>query len=223
MEAFIDGLGLYRESQSSKGYYIWEGVTFDTIKNNFFDKGFKVPETSKTFQQIELMTDWIKERTEKGEFLQWNVILCGVNTDGIAADKIWHSGKGISIGKINRSCKTDSGDRVNIGVLSGKRDYVADITDKMLDGLQWKRMVSDKNISNNYKEYREHAHVSNIPLFLIYVIDKNSQPVRGDRKPLNVKNDLVGITMVIPGIRGSRRTVTRVGIKRVKDTQEVDE
>ena len=223
METFLDGLGLYRESQSTKGYYIWEGVPFDTIKKDFFDRGFKVAETSKTFQQIGLMTDWIKERTDKGEFLKWNVILCGVNTDNIAVDKIWHSGRGISIGKINRSCKSDSGDRVNIGVLSGKRDYVADITKKMLDDLQWKRMISDKNISNNYKEYREHAHVSNIPLFLIYVIDKNSRPVRGDRQPLNVKNDLVGITMVIPGIRGSRRTVTRIKIQRVEDKQEVDE
>lgn len=169
------------------------------------------------------MTDWIKERTDKGEFLKWNVILCGVNTVNIASDKIWHSGKGISIGKINRSCKTDSGDRVNIGVLSGKRDYVADITKNKLGDEQWNQMISDKNISNNYKEYRELAHVTNIPLFLIYVIDKNSQPVRGDRKPLNVKNDLVGITMVIPGIRGSRRTVTRVKIQRVEDKQEVDE
>lgn len=194
-----------------------------TKSKKTFDKGFKVAETSKTFQQIGLMTDWIKERTDKGEFLKWNVILCGVNTVNIASDKIWHSGKGISIGKINRSCKTDSGDRVNIGVLSGKRDYVADITKNKLGDEQWNQMISDKNISNNYKEYRELAHVTNIPLFLIYVIDKNSQPVRGDRKPLNVKNDLVGITMVIPGIRGSRRTVTRVKIQRVEDKQEVDE
>ena len=223
MEAFIDGLGLCRESQSTKGYYIWEGIPFETIKEEFFDKGFIVPKTSNSFQQIELMTDWINERTEKGEFLKWNVILCGVNKDNIPKDKIWRSGKGISIGKINRSCKTDSGDRVNIGVLSGKRDYLADITRNMLNDLEWNQMISDKNISNNYKEYREHAQVSNIPLFLLYVIDKNSQPVRGDRKPLNVKNDLVGITMVIPGIRGSRRTVTRIKIQRVEDKQEVDE
>ena len=204
--------------------YIWDNIPFEVIADKFFGEGFSIPETSRAFQQIDLLTEWVKTQTEKGEMLKWNVLLCGVKTnESTPDDKLWHLPNGITIGKINRSCKTDSEDRVNIGVLSGKKDYVADITEEMLGAPKWAAMISSKSISNDYKEYRELAGVSKTPLFLIYMIDRNSQPTRGDRTPLNMANDLIGITMVTPGIRGTRGTVTRIKIKQLDNSQEVDE
>ena len=155
--------------------------------------------------------------------LNWNVLLCGVKiSEQTPAEKVWYLDNGISIGKINRSCKTDSEDRVNIGVLSGKKDYVADITPAMLDPQKWNSMVSGKTISNDYKNYRELAGVAKIPLFLIYMIDRNSKASSKDRTDLHMDLDLVGITMVTPGIRGTRGTVTRLRVKPLEMSQEVD-
>ena len=153
--------------------------------------------------------------------LKWNVLLCGVKiTEQTPADKVWHLENGISIGKINRSCKTDSEDRVNIGVLSGKKDYVADFTKEMLDPQQWNSMISGKAISNEYKTYRELAGVAKTPLFLIYMIDRNSKASSNDRTDLHMDMDLIGITMVTPGIRGTRGTVTRLRVKPLEMSQE---
>lgn len=224
-EAFINSLGNYRESDNTTAY-IWERISFTYIVNEFFNKGFSIPETSRAFQQIDLLQEWIEKQTEKGEMTNWNVMLCGVKKDRLPDQKIWKLSNGIEIGKINRSCKTDSGDHVNIGVLSGKKDYVADITQSMLGASKWNEMVSCKSISNEYKDYRRLAGVDKTPLFLIYMIDKNSKPLneeKSERTALNMDKDLIGITMVMPGIRGTRGVVTRLKIKPLEMTQEVED
>lgn len=226
-EAFINSLGNYRLSQNTTAY-IWEKVPFRKIAADFFAKGFSIPDTSRAFQQIDLLNEWIEDRTYKNELTEWNVLLCGVKTDELPEQKIWKLSNGIEIGKINRSCKTDSGDHVNIGVLSGKKDYVADITPEMIGNEKWEEMITSKRISNEYKDYRRLAGIDKTPLFLIYMIDRNSKPLRVDnsqrkRKPLNMDSDLIGITMVIPGIRGSKNAVTRLKIKPITVTQEVED
>jgi hypothetical protein len=222
-ESFITGLGTDGHPAVNGSAYIWENVPFEIIKKKFFDQGFKVPETSRAFQQIDLLSEWIEKQTEKGDMINWKVLACGVKVKGTEdPEKIWALPNGCRIGKINRSCKTDSGDRINIGVLSGKRDYVADITEKMVGSTTWNEMNSSKKLSKDYRDYRVKAGVDKVPLFLIYRIDKDSKPTRGDRSPLNVKNDLIGITMVIPGIRGTRGTVTRLKIRPIEDEQEVE-
>lgn len=220
-ESFIISLGnKYRRSDNTEAY-IWENIPFSYIADGFFGKGFSVPETSRAFQQIDLLTEWVQKQTTNGEMLKWNVLLCGVKVnEQTPEEKIWRLKNGISIGKINRSCKTDSDDRVNIGVLSGKKDYVADITPAMLDSQKWNEMVSGKTISNDYKTYRELAGVAKIPLFLIYMIDRKSAASSWDRTDLNMDLDLIGITMVTPGIRGTRGTVTRLKVKQIEMSQE---
>ena len=224
-EDFIKALGDYRKSDNTTAY-IWEKIPFSLIVKDFFNKGFSIPETSRAFQQIDLLQEWIEKQTEKGEMTAWNVILCGVKREKLPDQKVWRLPNGIEIGKINRSCKTDSGDHVNIGVLSGKKDYVADITRDMLTEDKWNEMISCKSISNEYKDYRRLAGVEKIPLFLIYMIDRYSKPQNEDksgRTALNMDCDLIGITMVMPGIRGSRGVVTRLKIKPLELTQEVED
>ena len=217
---FLALIGSPRKSENAEAF-VWENIQFTEIKKNLFDAGFKVAETSKAFQQIDLLEEWIEAQTEKGEMTTWNVLMCGVNADKLDESKKWTLDSGISVGKINRSCKSDSGDHFNIGVLSGKKDYVADITEDMIGAENWKKMRTTKKMSTEYKDYRNLAHVEKIPLLLLYMIDKNSQPQPGkNRTPLNVEEDLIGITMVIPGIRGKHGAVTKVKIKQMNDDQE---
>ncbi len=223
-DKFISRLGKYRESTNTMAY-IWENIDFHTIKTGFFDRGFKVPVTSKAFQQIDLLTEWIEDQSGKGYMGKWNVMLCGVTPFTENSDKNWKLSNGITIGKVNRSCKTDSGDHFNIGVLSGKKDYVADITEEMFDDPgDWEKMRKCRNMSAQYKTFRSLAGVDKIPLFIIYNIDKNSRPLNdSERTALNVDEDLIGIAMVIPGIRGRHNTVTRLKIRHMETDQEAGE
>ena len=219
--AFLESLGEPRSSQNTAAF-IWEGVSFGYIKEQLFDAGFKVPETSKAFQQIDLLAEWIEAQTHKGEMTSWTVIMCGVYPDSVAEEKRWSVSPDVTVGKINRSCKNDSGDHFNIGVLSGKKDYVADITPEMVDAATWDKLRKTKKMSTEYREFRIQAGVDKTPLLLLYMIDKDSQPQSNDRTPLNVEEDLIGLTIVTPGIRGRRNTVTKVKIRQIKEDLEVE-
>lgn len=211
----------YRPSENTAAY-IWENIPFSFIKEEFFKKGFIVPETSRAFQQIDPLEEWISKQTEKGKMKNWNVILCGNKITVTTPEKnIWRLSDKIKIGKINRTCKVDSDDHINIGVLSGKKDYVADITKEMLNEKTWKEMCSGKNISSEYQEYRKAAKVDAIPLFLVYIINRNSSSSRSNkensRTSLHMDNDLIGITMVTPGIRG--KNCERIKIKPLTEDE----
>ena len=225
-EHFIDALGNgYEESQNTKAY-IWRNVPFDKISSEFFGKGFSVPVSSRAFQDIDLLTKWIHKQTEKGEMLSWTVMLSGVRiTDQTPEDRVWHLGNGISIGKINRSCKHETENTINIGVLSGKKDYLADIKEEMLPPEKWKEMIARQTIGNDYINYRNAAGLSGVPLLIIYNIYRYSTAADDakERKDLNADNDLIGVTMVTPGIRSGRvSTVTRLKIKSPEIDQEAE-
>lgn len=137
----------------------------------------------------------------------------------------------ISVGKVNRSRLETASDYdfVNIGVLSNKKDYVADIRRKQIpDEKIWEDLRSGKNISTEYQSYRRIAGVSNIPLLLIYIIDKDSTPMRKNkdsknkRVDLKSEEDLVGLAMLIPGIRGSHGS-NRVKLKQIQESDDIGE
>lgn len=225
---FLTSLGEPRASENTSAY-IWNNISFAVIKKKLFDEGFYVAETSKAFQQIDLLTEWIEDQTQKGNMTAWNVLMCGTNPDSETDDRLWKISSGYSVGKISRSCKSESnsssGKQVNIGVLSGKRDYLADITEGMVSPETWKKIRASAKVSLEYKIYREEAGVDKTPLLVIYMIDKNSKPSPGkekDRTPLNVDEDIIGLTMVLPGVRGKLITKTRLTIKSIPVDREVE-
>ena len=58
--------------------------------------------------------------------------------------------------------------------------------------------------------------------YLLYMIEQKftASNLEKNRTPLNVEEDLMGITMVIPGIRGKHGTITKVKIRQMNDEQE---
>lgn len=217
---FIKNMGPGYRISSNSPDYIWENISYEDI-NEFFSNGFQVCDTSRSFQQMNVLNDWIERQTEDKKLLKWNVILCGTKiTDEIPDKRIWEPAFGIKIGKIERSCKSESMDQINIGVLSNKKDYLADIKEDEVEPKTWNEMKIQAKASKNYYEYRKKAGRDKIPLFLIYIIAKDSKASRNGRKPLNLENDLIGISMVIPGIRGTNKAVTRYKITGISDNKE---
>lgn len=222
-ENFLKGLGEGEMSENSPDI-IWRNISFEDIKKNLFDKNFKVPENSRAFYEIELLTDWIKKATNEGKMGKWNVIVAGIKTDNKGKDSIWTLPDGHEIGKVSRTVRNETADTVNIGVLSTKRDYVADIKLNQLDDASWLEMKNTSAMNANYKQYRINAGYGNTPLFIIYRLNKYAEPTTGThRMKMDLQYDPIGITMVTPGVRDGNNTVKRIKISITNPIDEEDE
>ena len=183
----------------ASGCRIWRNVTFDDVKK--YLKAYSFQERQRVFQDIDSMIDWIQKMTDEGSIENWNVVLAGKNkaTD---SSSLWEVEEGVGVHKVSRAqvIKGKEDGILSIGALRVPKDIIADID---LD------TVSDANIKNkvlNFKskyafELREQAGLSSTPQLLIYVVDKDSQPTgtNGKRCPLDAKEDVIGISLTIPG------------------------
>ena len=209
-EKFLTLLGDGRNSLINENAIVWDSIDFDIILKNFLSL-YSVASTSRAFNEIALLTEWVNKATQSGVLRKWNVIVIGKKVKEIS-DNNWFLPNGKVIGKINRTIKTETDETMNIGVLSNKQDYIVDIMPENLSN-QMKQQINNINALNKiYTDIRKEAGVGDVPLFIIYRIDKNSKAnSRSKRKSLNMPTDLIGITMVIPGIRG--KMTKRVHLK----------
>lgn len=212
---FISSLGQGRLSVASDNAVVWDGIDFGIIKSKFFDY-YKVAETSRTFNEIALLEEWVNKCTASGSLKNWSVIAVGKKPSG-DIEKNWRISDKFVLGKINRTVRTSTEDTINIGVLSSKQDYIADIDPEKLSSATRAKCKDNRELNKEYRNVRQEAGVADVPLFIIYRIDKDSKAApRSSRQDLNSPADLIGITMVIPGIRG--RMTKRVHIKSMADT-----
>ena len=72
-----------------------------------------------------------------------------------------------------------------------------------------------KSNSSKFKEVRNKAGLDKTSLLIIYFIDKNSKPRKGEnnRKPLDIDDDLVGLSLIIPQSKNRISSGTHVSIK----------
>lgn len=200
-ENLLSKIGKPREAYKNNAY-VWDNIPFSTIKKEFFDTGFTVPKTSIAFQEIDALTEWVEKLTQQDRLTNWNVVVVGnVIKSNTPDNEIWTLPGGEQIGKVHRSASKDYGDRLNIGVLSSKKDYIADIQQDQLDSNLWKGINS--RINDRYREYREIAGMSQVPVFIIYRISKDSKASESSnsgRKALEVSDDLIGITLLTPSV-----------------------
>ena len=212
---FISSLGKGRLSVASENAVVWDGIDFSVIKSKFFDY-YKVADTSRTFNEIALLEEWVNKCTVSGSLKNWSVIAVGKKPSS-DIEKNWCISDEFVLGKINRTVRSSTEETINIGVLSSKQDYIADIDPMKLSSATRAKCKDNRELNKEYRNVRQEAGVADVPLFIIYRIDKDSKAApRSSRQDLNSPADLIGITMVIPGIRG--RMTKRVHIKSMADT-----
>lgn len=181
------------------GCRIWRNVTFDNVKE--YLKEYSFQERQRVFQDIDSMIDWIQKMTDEGSIGNWNVVLAGKNkaTD---SSSLWEVEEGVAIHKVSRAqvIKGKEDGILSIGALRVPKDIIADIDlDDVIDPAIKNKVL---NFKSKYAfELREQAGLSSTPQLLIYVVDKDSQPTgtSGKRCPLDAKEDVVGISLTIPG------------------------
>ena len=180
----------------------WKNVSLSTITDHLLIDKFQFSARSRVFNEIDTFCEWIKQVMKSHDLDKWSVIVAGkdeVLQENESDIKHWKVANW-QVGKVNRS-KRDNGDdtSVDIGALRALKDCVADI---------------DPDIVNTYKEHygpiakqahvdqiRKTAGMSNIPLLIIYRIDKDSTAMAdsSERVDLKMPCDIMGIHICIPG------------------------
>lgn len=219
-DAFLEKLENAKKSNITNSCF-WTDVDYNIISDEFMNK-YIVPSTSRAFNDKELLHKWVSENTERGKLGKWTVIAAGVAIDENDESNNWTLPNGHKIGKISRTIRTETEDTLNIGVLSSKKDYIADL-DRANIPTMYNDIINKVQLLNKkYEDVRNDSGRGDVPLFIIYRIKKDSMPTaKGQRKGLNLPTDLIGMAMVIPGVRGNR--CCRLSIKHSLSNRDFNE
>ena len=208
-------------SRLKKCNAIYKNVPMDAVKNYLSD--FKFHERLLTFNDISLIIKWLEKMFSNNELENWNVIL----SNGSSKSPVWKTINGVNIHKTNRAERINKNavndDAIRIGVLRAPNDLISDVDvdaliknnrDDVLTNIGY---YTGSKESDEYSSYsiplanliRVESGLENTPQLIIYCIDKNSkkQANSKDRIDMNVKYDVIGLAMNIPGKkRGANKT-----------------
>lgn len=196
-------------------YMIWRDVEIDLVKD-FLQKYEVYPNATK-MASLPALIEWAE--TNKVAIDKWSVVF--VSKGVVEETKIQDTNEsnywnihGYSPSSITRSKLVDlrNGEVAGIGVLRSPSDLLSDI-DKDLPEKE-RKDVKIKTIKN----LRELHGYGSVPQLLIYKVDKNSTPTNfkkenkesSQRSPLDFKEDIIGINIMLPG-----KTVNGVHVKRI--------
>jgi hypothetical protein len=215
-ESFLSSAGDDLQKSKVKGAnsLIWRGVDVDRVADYLADLSFHPG--NQFFSDMKAFLQWLEEHAENAGYMKWNVVVAG---SAPTSENSWGvSGK--SIGRINRTRFADnrSDEGVSIGALRDPRDLLADALD-LEDGDLSRASFSSSQVA----ELRSKGRVGTIPQLLIYLIDKDSpyDPAtkravapRRERRSLNAKAHIVGVSLYLPGSQGKQKNyATHVTVK----------
>lgn len=232
-EEFIRDLGDEWHPDSGHNYFpnnaVWKDVAFGYIRS--FIEHFNFCSRLKVFNDTKPLMDWIGKVTAEGKLGNWNVIVAGKesNTNGE-----WILPTGKTIYKVNRSKKKTEneadGDLIDIGVLRDTTDLLADVDVDLISDPVLKKTVTQFIVSGKMKGaagLRDKAGLDTTPQLIIYRVDKNSTISQrakryGKRDDLGADEDIIGLSIYIPGGRIGTSYASAVSIKMKNDIFDGD-
>lgn len=212
--------------ECNKNTLVWKDVPLNLIMENYLKK-MNFSSRSRTFNEIGSFCDWLSNLSNKGGLENWSVIVAGAGNVCVAGDygeKWWTIG-GYSLQKVNRSKRIRDNDQeetaVDIGVLRSLSDCVADIDNKIIE--EYGNISKQSDVDN----IRKKARKDNVPLLIIYRIDKDSKAAPGStlRADLDMPCDLIGINVCVPGdqiARGAHCVSVTINLPEKDKEDEVE-
>ncbi|PTE24468.1 hypothetical protein BUY92_10175 [Staphylococcus equorum] len=207
-EKFLNNLEAPRIKGSKM---VWNNI--ETQKVNSFLEEYKVSEVDTKMSTLPALIEWLEKKG--GEFENWNVILSSVGdiNNTLEQNKEWNI-HGYSPSSVNRSKLRgkSNGEITSIGVLRTPSDLLADIEENIK--LNNAKVAEVQKIRNNYG-------INKVPQLIIYKVDKNSKPNQSrskSREPLNFKEDIIGINIMIPSVQNQTNKNLTTYIKANIDT-----
>lgn len=217
-ERFLEGLGPGRYSYSGNSI-VWRNVPFEKIKKDLLLKMVFHPRAA-IFNQIDVFCDWYEQASGEAGYTHWNVVVSG--TKAGARDNPWHVPGGV-VGKVNRSRKQRNRNdgSLNIGVLRDPNDLFEDLEDG--SAVLPRRIGTVPN--EQVRKIREQAGLGKTPQLILYRIDKNSRPMSSEstREPLGVDQDIIGVSIWIPGVEAKKNLGKRLTVKITKEHIDMDD
>lgn len=188
-------MNLPKNSVQSNGNIVWKNIQSEKIMEYLNE--YRTLDRDRTITNIPNVVKWLDSNLgDQGETMpwdKWNVVLAGPSRTYVEP---WSFG-GYQVNKVCRSKKPDTGNILDIGVLRGPSDLLADIT----DGILTKEEKTSAARPEKMRQTRENHGLGLTPQLLIYCIDKDSKPQQNtNRLVLNAKADVIGLSILIPGV-----------------------
>ena len=206
-EDFLVGMGSASKSDAIDSAYIWRNVSSDYIISEFLDK-YKVFSCSPLHIDIPIFINWMKQMNNENRYLKWNVAVAG---DKKASER-WNIA-GADVGKIERSRKKKP-KYVDIGSLRSGRDILSDICVEDLSPDKKKLFNERKKSRKNLIGLRYEVGLEDIPLLLLYRIDKDKGKDSKYRMKIDTTYDIIGFSIVVSGQEANSDYVRTVQVKK---------
>lgn len=207
-EEFLSGLGMATKSESIDSAYIWPGVDSGRVISEFMNK-YKIFDCSPLHVDIPIFIDWMKQMNSEGKYLKWDVAVAG---DTKAQDRWIISGA--DVGKIERSKKKKQEDYVDIGSLRSGRDILSDVYVSKLSPEKKLLYDARKRSGKNLVGLRYELGLGDVPLLLLYRIDKNKGKDSKYRAKIETEDDIIGFSIVVSGQETSTDYIKTVQVRR---------
>ena len=195
-EAFLKKIGISEKSQVRDSACVWRDVPVETILSDFLNnQKYHIFDCSSLSSHIPNFINWLKQMNEDGHYLKWNVAIAGDNK----APQKWTISEA-SVGKITRTKKNSSTEGyLDIGSLRSGRDILCDVQTEKLTHDQFVLFTSAMQSGKDLISVRSAVGLNDIPLLLLYRIDKNQGKDTKTRKKINSCEDVIGFSIIIPG------------------------
>jgi hypothetical protein len=197
---------------------VWRDIAFSTIRK--YIERFHFCSRLKVFNDTKPLMDWIEKVTSEGKLGSWSVIVAGKKN---ATNGTWELPNGKSVNKINRSKKMNSNESddslLDIGVLRDPMDLFADVDIAAIDDPAVKQLILASIANSNAKGaagLRDKTGLDTTPQLIIYRIDRKSTG-SGGRRDLEANEDIIGISIYIPGGRIGTSYASSISIKMKND------
>lgn len=222
-DSFLQKLGT---PSSDTTRFAGSGKVWTNVPNRavcgFLEK-FNFQKNMAIADKIKSLIPWLDEATASGKLQNWSVVLA---SKGSHAPQ-WGQSP-YRIGLVNRSRITDNEHPaiINTGAVKSPNDALADI----LETPEFEKLRKQYPGSrpSYLAEIRRLSGMEEVPLLILYIIDKNSVPQnRGkgmtNRAPLNSSEDLVGLSIRIPGVKNNSSYTDYVSVNLNNDEADISE
>ena len=207
-EQFLSNLGCAEKSNAIDAAYVWKSIDSEFVLAEFIDK-YIIFDCSPLHIDIPIFKDWMKQMNADGKYMKWNVAVSG---DKKASER-WIVA-GADVGKIERSKKSKQTNYIDIGSLRSGRDILSDVDANNLPEDKKRLFDSGKKSGKNLVRLRYELGLQDIPLLLLYRIDKNKGKESKYRAQINTDHDIIGFSIIVSGQEISSDYIKTVQVRR---------
>ena len=183
-------------SSTAANAFIWSKVAYEMIRNDYL-AGYHISQHSSLFDNLRYFNEWMESMNSEGKYLYWNIAVI----DGDNKTDTWNVASGVSVGKAERTRKTDL-EYIDIGSLRSGRDAICDVDESSLSPEQAIEFQKTRKNGKDIISKRSQFNLEDTPLLLIYRIKKDGGVPRAgtkSREKMNLQYDIIGISIIVPG------------------------